>query len=190
MSYTSVEQLKLYLEIAQNDDDVLLGDCITRAQKAIETYTNRNFEAASATRSYGWDAVDGLWLWLGYDLYSLDSVANGDSSGTAIATADITEFPINDGPPYHRLRLDSGSTSTWNVDTDYWIEVTGDWGYSASPPSDIVQAAVRWAAYFYRQKDTGQFETVAVQEGGVLTVPRGIPEDVLELIRPYRRFSL
>lgn len=190
MAYATVERLKLYLSIGDDSDDVLLDDCIDRAQQAIDTYTARIFEAASATRYYGSDAVDSQWLYVDEDLYSLTSVANGDASGTAVSTDDITLWcgdSRNAGPPYNKLRLDENSTSVWEVDTDYYIEVTALWGYSASAPADIVQACVRWAAYFYRQKDTGQFDAVAVGEGGTLTVPTGMPEDVRVMLAPYVR---
>jgi len=190
MAYIDEIDLKTYLDISEEGDDVILESCIDRAQTAIETYTNRVFEAAAGTKHYGWDAVDGLFLWLDADLQSLTSVANGDSSATAVAVADLTEWPMNEGPPYYALRLDDSSDSVWQVDTDYWIAVTGDWGFSATPPNDIVQACVRLAAYYYRQKDTGQFETVAIAEGGAVTVPMGTPEDVRTLLNPYRRFSL
>jgi len=190
MPYIYPDDLKTYLDITETGDDLILQATIQRAEKAIESYTGRVFEAASDTRYYDYAAVDGLYLWLDHDLYSLTSVTNGDSNGTSVSTDDITLWPRNQGPPYYKLRLNESSTSDWEVDTDYWIQVTGLWGYSDEPPEDIVQATTRWAAYLYRQKDTGQFETVAVSDGGAVTVPMGMPEDVKVLLAPYRRHSL
>jgi len=170
-----------------DSDDALLEALIDAAQTKIETETRRVFEAAADTRYYGAEALDGQSLWLDYDLYSLTSIANGDSNSTAISTDDVTLWPRNWGPPYHRIRLNEGSTSVWEQDTDYWIEITGTWGYSESAPNDIVLATKRLVAYYYRQKDAGQFESVGVQEGGVLQVPQGFPNSVTLLIDPYRR---
>lgn len=192
MSYATLAQLKLYLDIGEDDDDVLLDDCLDRAETAIETYTNRCFEATAGTKYYTWDAVDGLWLWLDADLQELTAIANGDSAGTAINVDDVTKWTgdsRNVGPPYNKLRLNDGSDSRWEVDTDYYIEVTADWGYSAEPPNDIMQAAVRLAAYYYRQSDTFT-DDVAVVGEGVVSIPRGMPESVKVLLDPYRRMSL
>jgi len=169
-----------------DDDDTLLESILDRVQAAIDTYTHRTFETGDdATRYYGSDAVDGQWLYLDADLYSLTSVANGDSSSTAVSTDDLTEFPMNEGPPYHKLRLDVNGSSVWEVDTDYWIGVTGAWAYSATAPNDIVQATARWAATMYRKKDA--FDTVAIAEGGAVTMPLPMPEDVRGLLDPYMR---
>jgi hypothetical protein len=189
MAYITEVDLKTYLGIGEEGDDVLLEACIDRAKATIDTYTHRTFDVSSdTTRYFGRDAVDGLFLYLDHDLYSLTSIANGDSSGTAVDTDDITEWPQNDGPPYHALRLDSGSSSVWQVDTDYWIAVTGQWGYSATPPNDIVQAAVRLAGYYYRQADTF-VDDVAIAGEGVVTLPEGMPVSVRILLDPYVRRS-
>jgi len=191
--YVELETLKDYLDISDTGDDIILEGAIERAQAAIETFTNRVFEAASDTKYYTWDAVDGLWLWLDADLHSLTSIANGDSSGTAVSTDDITLWTgdsRNVGPPYNKLRLDDGSDSTWQVDTDYYIEVTGEWGYSSTPPADIVQATVRWAAYMYQQKDAAYTRIVASTATGTVEIPEAIAGDIVALLNPYRRLSL
>lgn len=189
MAYATLRQVKSYLDIGTDDDDVLLDNCIDRARATIDTYTHRTFDVSSdSTRYYGSDALDDLFLYLDHDLYSLTSVANGDSSGTAVSTDDITLWPRNDGPPYHALRLDSTSSSVWQVETDYWIAVTGQWGYSATPPDDIVQAAVRLASYYYRQANTFT-DDAAVAAEGVVTLPKGMPVSVRILLDPYQKRS-
>ena len=190
MAYVTIFELKNYLDISVEDDDIILTACIDRAEAAIETYTNRDFEASTATKYYGWDAVDGLYLWLDDDLYSLTSIANGDSDSTAIATANVTLWPRNQGPPYTKIRLNDGANTVWQIDTDYWITIIGTWGYSSTPSNDVKQAALRWAAYMYRQIDTGDFETVALAEAGIIAVQQGVPQDVRVLLDPHRRFSL
>lgn len=174
------------IELATSLADAEAGTSLTITDSGSGTHRIIILE----TRYYQGDAVDGLWLWLDDDLAKLYEIDNGDSSGTAVSTDDVTLWPRNHGPPYYKIRLNSSSTSTWNVDTDYYIQVRGKWGYSICPPADIVQACIRWAAYLYRQKDTGQFENVAVGEGGTLRVPMGMPEDVRVLLDPYRRHTL
>ncbi len=87
--------------------------------------------------------------------------------------------------PYYAIELKSGYS--WEIDPDYEISVAGTWGYAATAPDDIVQAAVRWAAYCYRQKDAQVFDTTASPDLGTITVPQGIPRDVAIMLRPYVR---
>jgi len=186
--YVELEVLKDELGITATGDDAILERAIRDAQAGVEAYTRRVFETgADATRYYGSEALDGQWLHLDADLYSLTSIANGDSSATAVSTDDITLFPMNEGPPYHKLRLDTNSSSVWEVDTDYWIGVTGKWAYCDTPPSAIVRATLRWAGYLYQQKDAPYTRTIANTATGIVEIPATVPDDVYELIDPYVR---
>jgi len=190
MAYVTTAAVKTYLGITETDDDDLIADLIDSAEKAIDAYTDRHFEAATKTRYYlPGDLMEGdpQTLWLGDDLLALTSVANGDSDGTAIATTQFFLLPRNYGPPYHQLRLKTDSTSSWEWDTDCYVTIVGTWGYSTAAPDDIVQAARRLAAYYYRQKDSQVFDVTALPEQGVITVPAGIPADVKVLLGPYRK---
>jgi uncharacterized phiE125 gp8 family phage protein len=185
MAYITLADLKEDLGIAEETDDYVLEQKIDAAQAAIDLYTSRTFEAASSVKYYTWDDVDGLILWLDDDLVSLTSVANGDSSSTAISTNDITLLPRNEGPPYDRLRLDDTSTSSWEVDTDYWIAVTGTWGWAAAAPEPIKQACLRMAAHMYRLRDADVFDVVSFPGEGIIQVRGELPADVRVLLDPY-----
>jgi len=187
MAYITLAKLKEDLNIAEDEDDYVLEQKIDAAQATIEFLTGRVFEAVSATRYYGLDALEGLILWLDADLVSLTSVANGDSSGTAISTADITLLPRNEGPPYDRLRLKAGSASSWQVSTDYWIAVVGTWGWSTTPPAQIKQACLRLAAHMYRLRDSDVFDVVAFPGEGVMQIKKAIPIDVANVIDFYTK---
>ena len=168
-------------------DDDLLEDIIAAAVDYIETETGRSFVATSDTRYYGDEALDGLFVWLDEDLYSLTSVANGDSSGTAIDTDDITLWPRNLGPPYYRLRLDANSSSTWELDTDYWIAITATWGFSSTPPDQIKLATRILAKFLYDQRRTDRWETIVTPGGGTISIPQGIPRTAQLIIDRYRK---
>lgn len=187
MAYITLAELKEELGIGEEGDDFILEQKIDAAQDIIEHLTSRVFEAASSTRYYEWDAVDGLYLELDADLVALTSVVNGDSGATAIATADITLYPRNEGPPYDRLRLDDGSTSVWEVDTDYWIAVTGTWGWSAEAPEPIKQACLRLAAHMYRLRDSDVFDIVAFPGEGIMQLRQAIPADVQAVLDGFTK---
>jgi hypothetical protein len=182
MSYASETDLKGYLGISGTSEDTLLAALLARAQKVIEDYTGRTFEASDGTRYYDASYVEGDTLLLDADLISLTSLTNGD--GTEIPSEGCWLLPRN-SPPYYAIRLKS--SYSWTFDTDGEIIVTGSWGYSTTPPATITHATIRLVAYYYRQKDTGVFDVTVFPEAGVLQVPKGLPEDVRILLEPYRR---
>lgn len=179
MAYASLTQLKAYLGISGDADDTLLTTLLGAAQAAVDAYCGRSFEATEATRYYGASAISSDTLYLDGDLVSVTTLTNGD--GTEIdASAYILE-PRNATPKW-KIRLTSGS---WDTTND--IAVLGLWGWSETAPADITQATIRLAAYMYRQKDATTFDATAFTDVGVMTIPQGIPKDVLALLQPYRR---
>lgn len=188
MAYTTSALVKTYLGIAGSGDDTLLGTLGARAQAAIDRHCGRTFEAGTNTIRY-YDAtrdVDGRTLRLDRDLCSINTVTNGDGSVIG-ATSYVTE-PRND-TPYYAITLlgTSGVQWTWATNPENAIAISGKWAYSTAAPDDIVQAATRLTAYYYRQKDAQTFETTASPELGIVTVPMAVPRDVLALLAPYKR---
>ena len=80
------------------------------------------------------------------------------------------------------------TTTTWEFDIDGEVSVLGAWGYSTSPPDDIVHACIRLAGYYYRQKDAQVFDVTAVPDAGIITIPQGIPADVKLILDKYPRW--
>lgn len=192
MAYTTAALLKTYLGVSGSGDDTLLTALIARAQKAIDTYTGRTFEAsADTTRKYtvGED-TQGDTLYLDADLCTITSIIT-DADATAPVTLLTTEYitlPRN-VTPYHAIRLLGSSDNTWTYtdDPENGITVTGKFAYSTAAPDDIVHACIRLAGYYYKQKDAGVFDTTAIPDAGVIQVPQGIPRDVQMILAPYVR---
>jgi len=191
MAYATLEVLKAYLDIPADTvtDDTLLRDLLERASKAIDNHTGRRFSANTETHYFEMDDVDELILYVDDDLLTITTLTNGDSSGTTIASTEYWLIPRNFGPPYHGVRLKADSDYSWEQDTDYWISIAGTWGWSTTPPDDIVQACVRLGSYYYHQKDVPVYETTVFPDSGIVTVPSGMPVDVKELLQAYRRLS-
>lgn len=188
MAYTTAADVKTYLDITGTADDTLLGVLVAAAQKWIETYCGRVFEAATNT-SRSFDAirdVDGRKLWLDCDLCSINSVTNGD--GATVAAANYVTEPRNQAP-YYAITLKTSSTVSWTYITDpeNAITVSGKWAYSTTAPDDIVQVCKRLAAYLYTLKDAQVYDVTAMPESGVITVPKGMPVDVRQMLAGYRR---
>jgi hypothetical protein len=186
MAYTTALALREYKDIASSADDALLTDLIASAQKQIDNYCHRTFEAsADSTRyfDYSTDNIDWLTLWLDEDLCAITTVTNGDS--VVVASDEYTTIPRNE-TPYNRLRILSNSGKYWTY-TDEWmdaISITGRWAYSETAPDDIAQACTRLAAFLYKQRDAQLFDVTAIEAGTVLT-PVGIPSDVRTMLAPY-----
>lgn len=194
MAYTSVAQVKLYLDISETDDDQLLGDLIDYAQKAIDGYTGRSFEASADSTRYFTVGVDteGRMLYLDEDLADITSViTDADAtSPTTLATTDYITHPRN-RTPYHAIEILGSSNNSWEYtdDPEGGISVTGKWAWSETAPNDIIHACNRLTAYYYRQKDAGVFDTTAIPDAGIIQIPQGIPRDVQLILNPYRRMN-
>lgn len=188
MSYATLAQAKIELGISGSGDDTILQEKLDAATTVIERETGWVFVAATATRYYESDAVADSVLWVGGDLVSITTLTNGDDDGTVIVAADYRLLPRNEGPPYFGIKMLVDTITTWEFDIDGEVSVLGTWGFSASPPDDIVQACVRLAGYYYRVKDAQNYETVSVSDAGVITVPKGIPADVKVILKRYPRY--
>jgi hypothetical protein len=183
--YIGSSQVIAYLGISGTSEDALISLCVDRAESAIDTYTRRNFAGTAGSAFYNrfeqWRVRDGA-LYTDTDIIRLDSLQNGD--GQMIPTGSYWLEPRNH-PPYRMVRLMSAYVYVWNTDSD--VIMAGTFGYSLTPPNDIVQSAVRLAAYYYRQKDVGAMSDVAgFNDAGNNTIAKGFPDDVRYLLNPYR----
>ena len=176
MAYATLSQLKTYLGLSGSADDALLEQLLGRATAAIERYTHRRFTGETGERRFSWASVNGPLLWLGEDLLQASSIVDGDGGS-------VTEYRLlPPSPPHHTIYRRSG----WNP-ADGDVKVVGVWGYSSAPPPDVVHACIRLAGYYYRQRDAQVFDVTALPEQGVITVPKGMPADVKQLLDIYRR---
>lgn len=179
-------QVVEYLDISAPDDDALGQELVQRAIAALEAYCRRRFVPITAVRRY--DTPDGNTLILDDDLLSATWIKNGD--GTFLPDEAYTLLPPNLTPKYAiRLRRGYRWLTRENGDPTSAIEVNGIWGFSTTPPADVVQAAVRWAAWLYRQRD-GAFGPTARADIGLFETPPALPVDIERLLKPYRRIRV
>ena len=185
MAYTTLADLKAYLDISVTTDDTLLTAIIPRAQAIIDAHTGRTFEASTTTKYFHLEDIEGQELWLGsYDLLTVTTLTNGN--GTIIDAANYRLEPRNFTPKF-LIKLDSAYS--WEfTDGDSEISVAGTWGYTTAAPSDIVQACIRLAAFIYRQKGSNSdLDRPLVTGDGVTIMPSALPQDVMKMIDHYRR---
>jgi hypothetical protein len=192
MAYATLPELRSYLNIAAADtgDDTLLSTVLANAQRAIDGYCGWAFEATTATRYYDSEADvddrDRAVLVLGEPLLTVTTLTNGDAD--VLLPAEYFLEPANTVPKWYiRLRSSTGLYWTYTTDHEQAITVVGTWGYTATAPADVTQAALRWAGYMYRQRDAQVWDVTAQPNAGILTIPQGIPKDVERLLASYRR---
>lgn len=180
----TVEELREYLGISATDDDALLIQLTRAAVAMIEARVGRRFTAVTETRTY--DAPEGATLTLDEDLIEITAVAlDGD------AVTDYVTSPRGGGPFYALRRTGAArwaGSPTWG--TPATVTITGRWGYSETPPADIHHAALRLAAFLYRQKDTSaDLDRPLLAESGHIILPGRFPADVAAIVDRYRKIS-
>ena len=187
MSYATVAQLKEYVGVTTAGDDALLTRLLASAQGIIDTHTGRTFEAATdSVKTF--DATPDMSLWLsGHDLCQITSIVNGD--GTTIATEQYATEPRGI-TPYFAIRLKASAGIRWTYvdDPEDAITITGRWAYSLTAPADITHAAIRVAAWLYRQKDSSaDLDRHIVSPDGIALAPARLPNDIVSQLQAYRR---
>ena len=186
--YTTWAAVKTYLDISGTGDDALGALLVARVTDAIDRYCRRRFRAVTATRYF--DVPEDDTLWLDDDLLSITTLTNGDS--TVITSASYVLLPVNKSPKY-AVRLKENTSTVWegSTTTDYQvISIAGSWGYSTTPPDDIVHATIRWTAWLYRQRDGVFGQSGTAGRVGVIDAPQSLPDDIEQLLKPYKRWRL
>lgn len=109
MALTTTAAVKEYLRISGSDDDTLIGNLVTRAQKAIETYTGRLFDSATY-REWHNGSRDEWILLKNWPVTSVGRVAYGSATGLSVTGSTATDLratvEVQDAGLY-LLRVDS-----------------------------------------------------------------------------------
>jgi len=182
MGYTTLEALKSWGGWEGDSEDDLLNALILSATQIIENYTQRVFEIDSETdQTFTRYNTPGDSRFHSATLYFYGELAD---EASAITDSPTVLYLPEDGPPYYGMYKTDGS---WAYPT---VTVTGYWGYSKEPPPDIEMACLRLAKWLYDQKDTTQGSAAVITPEGKVLLPQGLPNDVLTLLKPYKRVTL
>jgi hypothetical protein len=191
MAWTDAEEVRELLKVGSPSEDGLFDSLIANAQAHVEAQTQRQFEAAAATRYYDPTdemVVDGPYLFLDEDLVSVTTLTNGDSDVLTVTTEYILQ-PVNEGPPYDTVKLieTGGIVWTYEDDPEIAISLLGSWGYQAAVPADIKYAVQLLTAFYYRSRQAGPDADRTIFADGTVIAPAQAPMLVAELIAPYRK---
>lgn len=151
---------------------------LDQAQAEMERVTGRRFEAATETRTYGPEDVDGPTLRLDEELLTLTGLVDG--SGAAIAL-DVTTLEPRNAAAKSRITLKTGK---WNEDSGD-VRVSGVWGHCQTPSPDAVRVLYR-LAWFYWQKKRSTGETQLI-DGRVANVASEYPADIRKWLESNKK---
>lgn len=183
--YTTVRAMKNYLSIPSEAEDPVLVGLIARASAMIDDYCGRWFSPIIETRRYAASGshITGRLLLLDADLLAASAVSLGD--GNPLDPSRYVLRPVA-WPPYFGISLKPNSGLRWSdaTGTDQPIAVSGTWGYALTTPEPVVTAAMRLAAWLYRQQ---QDRPAAVEDAAP---PVRLPGDIRHLLGPYVRLRI
>lgn len=205
--YVTVAEIKADLPDSDidtlNDYDAVLANMITSASRLIDREVGgwpNYFDAPStdSTRYFDGSGEEEQWI---DPMTSLTSVSVAESGGRSSSNyTDWTEdtdfyvWPYNHseiGKPIEKLIVDNfeGSKGVFN-ESRKSVKVVGKFGYSASPPDDIVQAVkIQVMRWFMRSKQAWQ-DTSASERLGQMLYTQELDPDVKRLLMPYKIHNL
>lgn len=113
---------------------------------------------------------------------------------TALAATNYLMWPYNapaEGQPYRRIDLDllNGTYRLW-YQFPKAVKIVGKFGYSLTPPDEIVQATIIQAARWYKRATQGFADTGAIVELGQLRYTQKLDPDVALIIQHFRRLTV
>lgn len=152
MAYTTETEIENYLlTTIDSSFSSQVSSWISMAQKWIDNYTDRTFEASTETKKY--DGNGRYYLYVD-DLLSVTTiwmVANDSTGDANTETLAATDFYLyqEDNPnktPYNRIVLNpNGDYQSFELgNQNIWVK--GSFGYSAAAPEDIQMVATKLVA--------------------------------------------
>ena len=207
--YVTVSEIKADIpdsplfDVTDSTYDSVLGNMVTAASRLIDRYVGGwdNFfypTTDAQTRYFDGSGEEQQYI---DPMVSLTSVAVSESGGRAVSDyttwTNDTDFFVSPynyasiGMPIMSLVIDNdaGSKGTWGT-TRKGVQVTGVFGWSATPPADIEQAckiqAVRW---FMRAKQ-GYQDAGANQNLGEMYYMKELDTDVKTILQRYKIFNV
>lgn len=192
--YATLGQLKSYLQITDDTDDLELSDALSAASAGITKFCKRQFnvEASATARTYrptrsGLAMVDDFHTITGLVIKTDDS-----ESGVFGTTWSATDYQLE---PLDGIRDGEPGWPFWKIKTVPWsglyfrpcpratLQVTAQWGWAAVP-DPVHQACLILAAETFKLKDA-PFGVAGFGDFGPVRV-RDNPMAKAKLI-PYRR---
>lgn len=200
-TYATAEELKAYLRIEHDNDDVDLAMAVEAASRSVDLVCGRQFGNVNETRYFTptWDGQRALWVASIDDLTMANDEdipevqfdSNGDE--TYDTTLDPEHYrwkPTNapqKGRPWTSIEFRRES-NVWGLPgEDEQIAITGTWGWSVVPET-VKQATLIQGNRFMQRKDSPYGVAGTGNDGGVLRLQSRVDPDVKQMLRTYYRW--
>lgn len=179
MALTSLANVKEFLRITDTNDDTFLTNLISRVEKEVKEYCQRDFEAADYMEYYDGDGTDTLLV----DNYPINSVSelydDPDREFGTDTLIDSSDYIIYSEEG--KIVLDGSTFSKGNKN----IKIVYNAGYTTIP-ADLEQAVIKLVAAEYLE---GQGSVNAVEGEGQQTRPQRLREQAYRILDRYRRIK-
>lgn len=194
--YLQVEEFKHAAELTGTTfGDLEASQAISAASRAVDEYTGRRFYAdADATSVRYYTPTEPRYLNID-DLITLgtvqtDSDGDGVFENTWVENTDFVLDPLNadsDGKPFEEIRVHPRG-QFWLPCFPRSVKVTGQFGWSAVPPT-IKEAASILAVRLFLRKRQAPFGVVGVGGDNIAVRLSKTDPDVAMLLDPFVRGS-
>lgn len=194
--YATTAELRDYLRINDETDDVQLGIAITSASRAVDQMTGRQFGQVAVAERRVYRAARDLrarrWVVEVDDTMVAPTLVATDPAGTETFTGTTIDYVLRDinaaalGEPWTRLELTRAATVSPHL-PDGFVAVTALWGWSAVP-STVEQATLIQAARVFKRRVApfGVAGPTSDQAPGLRLLAK-IDPDVEVMLKPYLR---
>ncbi len=195
--YCTTDELRLAMGRADTEtaDELALESAIDAASRWIERHCRTRFWTTEAEEARTYTALSDAVVYTD-DLVSLSALATDrDGDYTYADTWALKDYllePANaafTGRPYWAIRRTVNASYRFPRHPEA-VRVTGQFGYSAEPPEDVVHACIRRAAQLFRTSGASG-SAVGGGEYGVmqaLPAPDSMVLFLLQEIRNERRY--
>lgn len=188
-SYVTPAELKAYVRIDDDVDDVQVTLAIAGASRAIDRATHRQFgrtdTAVPRVFTAQWDPFNGTWYIDVDDLMT----ATGLEITTPLGTVDSFRFEaanaVSKGTPWTRIVVKTDSTVKPDGCEDT-VTITAQWGWTAVPDA-IKQATLIQAARILVRRDSPFGVAGSPDLGNEMRLLAKLDPDVAVLVAAYRR---
>lgn len=152
MAFITRSQVEDYLNIdIPTALDARLDTWIASAEKWIENYTDRTFEAETFVKKF--DGSNKRFLYVD-DLLSVSNVwfvanqATADGATRKLSTVDWLTYQEDNAnkTPYNKLVLNPDGNHDYFPKGFQNVWIDGSWGYSETAPADVQQACIKLVA--------------------------------------------
>jgi hypothetical protein len=185
VAYCTPADVRAYgrLNITSDDDDEVLSNIIDTVSLRIDQMHNLPVGgyavSADTTRYYQYTDIHRGRLQLDMACLSVTTLVNGDAS--PIPAQAFRLHPRNEERKWF-IELLTGWA--WGIITDGEIVVTGKFGYSLTPPPNVVEAAAMWSGSILKRYQAALQDTSVNVELGQLIYSAPIPSQVIALLQP------